>query len=398
MAVEKGRLRVGRLTAAGFTWRSWTLYAVALLLFLKAIGQFYDGRTGFTRLIGFGGRFAAGTLPAVLAIPHHVYGRSAGYDGQFYAQMAMDPLLCDPNLDRAMDEPPLRARRILLSWTAFAFGLGRPSWILQAYALQNVVCWLGLTILLFRWFPLTTRRLSALWLATSFAGGLMWSVRFALLDGPSLLLIAIGMTALEAGRRWTSTLVFGVAGLARETNVLGLAALVDPQEWRSWRAVARHAGSAAMTVLPLLVWFDYIRSIYHTRVLTSGETLAPPFHGAIWKLQQATGQIGQPGIPKDAALTLLLLAAVCTQIGFLIAKPAWRDPWWRLGAAYALLMPFLGRPLWAGQPPTALRVLLPLLLAFNVRLRSCEQPIAFWTLFVLGNLAVVHGVMLLRLL
>jgi hypothetical protein len=396
--VESGGSRAADGAAARFTWRAWILYAGAIVFFLAAVSQFHHERTGFTRLIGFGDRSAEGALPVVKGIPHHVYRRSAGYDGQFYAQMAMDPLLRDPALDRAMDEPPLRARRILLSWTAFALGLGRPRWILQAYALQNVVCWLALTVVLLRWFPLTTGRLSALWLATSFAGGLMWSVRFALLDGPSLLLIALGMAAFEAGRRWTSAVVFGIAGLARETNVLGVAALVEPQRWRNWRAIVRQAALVAVTALPILVWFDYIRSIYHTRVLTSGETLALPFEGAMWKLQQALGQVGHAGVPKDASLTLLLVAAVCTQIGFLIARPGWRDPWWRLGAAYALLMPFLGRPLWAGQPPTAMRVLLPLLLAFNVRLRLCERPVAFWTLFVLGNGTVIQGMMLLRLI
>jgi hypothetical protein len=395
---EVRALRPDRVTVADFTWRGWILYAAAVVLFLTGVGRFYDARTGFTSLIGFGDRSAAGALPAVRALPHRVYPHSAGYDGQFYAQMAMDPLLRDAATDQAMDEEPLRARRILLSWTAFALGLGRPTWILQAYAVQNVICWLVLSFVLLRWFPLTTTRLSALWVAMSFAGGLMWSVRFALLDGPSLLLIALGMVALEGGRTWTSAAVFGLAGLARETNVLGIAALAEPHRWRRWRALARQAGLVALAVVPILVWFDYIRSIYHTRVLTSGETLSPPFEGALWRLQQALEGVGHVGITRDAALTLLVLTAVCTQIGWLIARPAWRDPWWRLGVAYALLMPFLGKPLWAGQPPTALRVLLPLLLAFNVQLRSCERPIAFWTLFALGNATVVHGLLMLRLI
>jgi hypothetical protein len=382
----------------GVTWRSWAVHGAAVALLLASVWQFRDPRTGFTRLIGFGDRSAAGSLPVVQSIPHHVSPRSAGYDGQFYAQMAMDPLLRDPAIDRAMDEAPLRARRILLSWTAFAFGLGRPSWILQVYALQNVVCWLALSVVLLRWFPIVSPRLSALWLATLFAGGLMWSVRFALLDGPSLLLIALAMAALEGGRRWTSAAVLGIAGLARETNVLGIVALAAPDEWRSWRGIVRQAGLAAVTLLPVLVWFDYIRSIYHSRVLTSGETLARPFEGAAWRLQQALEQIGPAAISRDAALTLLVLAAICAQVGWLMAKPDWKDPWWRLGMAYALLLPFLGRPLWAGQPPTAMRVLLPLLLAFNVRLRLCERRAAFWSLLIVGNAAVVQGVLLMRLI
>jgi hypothetical protein len=151
-----------------------------------------------------------------------------------------------------------------------------------------------------------------------------------------------------------------------------------------------------VALAPILVWFDYIRSIYHARVLTSGETLALPFEGPLWRLRQALEPVASAGITKDAALMILVAAALCAQIGWLLARPAWRDPWWRLGVAYALLLPFLGKPLWAGQPPTALRVLLPLLLAFNVRLRACERPAVFWTLFVLGNATVIQGMILFR--
>ena len=86
-----------------------------------------------------------------------------------------------------MDLAPFRARRILFSWTAYALGLGRPAWILEAYALQNVVAWLMLALLLTRWLPPAAPVAAlALWIACLFSHGLLWSVRFALLDGPSL--------------------------------------------------------------------------------------------------------------------------------------------------------------------------------------------------------------------
>ena len=79
--------------------------------------------------------------------------QSPGYDGQFYAQLAVEPLLRNRRLDKALDTPPYRARRILFSWTAYVLGLGRPRWILKAYALQNIIAWLLLAWLLLRWFP-----------------------------------------------------------------------------------------------------------------------------------------------------------------------------------------------------------------------------------------------------
>jgi hypothetical protein len=363
-------------------------------LFVWSVAQFYDRQTGFTALIGFGERFEARTLPAVKAVPRHVERQSAGYDGQFYAQMATDPLLRDAAIDRALDDAPLRARRILFSWTAYAAGLGRPSWILQAYALQNVVCWLFLSVLLLRWFPIVSGRMVALWLGILFAGGLLWSVRSALLDGPSLLLLALGMAALESGRPWISAAIFGIAGLGRETNVLAAAPQLRPTTV-TWRSIAAQAAQVTLIVLPLLIWFDYIYSIYRGLLYTTGKTLAAPFGGFLWKWQVTLAALDAHGW-NAARFGLLTLIAVTVQAVYVLARFDWRNPWWRLGLAYVALMLLLGRPLWEGEPATALRVLLPLTLVFNVLLRECTRADRFWPLFIAGNLTVVPGLVLLH--
>ena len=114
------------------------LYLTAFTLFFASIGGFYETDNGFTSLIRFGDTRHHQALPAVRTIPHHVEN-SAGYDGQFYAQLAVDPLLLDPAIDEALDSPAYRGRRILFSWTAFLLGLGQPRFVLQAYAMQNVI-------------------------------------------------------------------------------------------------------------------------------------------------------------------------------------------------------------------------------------------------------------------
>src|SRR4051812_48565045 len=96
--------------------------AAALLvvaIFVSSIARFYHPGTGFTALIGFarGHKYEA---PQLRALSHYQYPEWASYDGQFYAQRAFDPFIRDPAVDRAMDLPPFRARRILLSWTAYA--------------------------------------------------------------------------------------------------------------------------------------------------------------------------------------------------------------------------------------------------------------------------------------
>jgi hypothetical protein len=386
--------RAGETTAISKPAR-WLVYLATVGLFLYCISAFYDRATGFTELIGFGERFAARSLPAVTAIPHHVYRQSAGYDGQFYAQMATDPLLRELALDRALDDAPLRVRRILFSWTAYVAGLGHPPWILQAYALQNVVCWLLLSALLLRLFPLENGRMIALWMACLFTGGLIWSVRFALLDGPSLLLLALGIAALDSGRGWLSAAIFGVSGLGRETNLLAVAAQLRPVAL-AWRPIAMRAAEIALVLLPLVIWFDYIYSIYRSLLYTSGSTLGQPLAAFAWKWQVTLAEVAARGWQANARFSLLTLIALSVQVAYVAIRFDWRNAWWRLGAAYALLMPLLGRALWNGEPPTALRVLLPLAIAFNVLLRDCERPRLFWPLFIAGNATVVQGLAMLR--
>src|SRR3982751_1329375 len=190
---------------------------VLAMLFFGAVARFYHPGTGFTALIGFPPA-ADSDPPALSAIPHYQYPAWASYDGQFYAQRALDPLLRDPAIDRGMDLAPSRSRRILFRGTAYVLGLGRPVWILEAYALQNVACWAIMAALLTRWIPLTSFRGLAPWTACLFSHGLLWSVRFALLDGPSLMLTMCAVAAAERERAFGSAAIVAIHALGRETN------------------------------------------------------------------------------------------------------------------------------------------------------------------------------------
>ena len=99
--------------ARGWKAARWLVVA----LFLAACARSYHPGYGFTGLIHFSKDSHDLQLPAVQSAPHlEVEG---GYDGLYYAQLAVDPLLRDPAIDRALDSPPYRARRILFSWTAY---------------------------------------------------------------------------------------------------------------------------------------------------------------------------------------------------------------------------------------------------------------------------------------
>jgi hypothetical protein len=365
-----------------------------IILFLLSVAQFYHPGTGFTALIGFpaGQQSAA---PAMQAVPHFEYPPWASYDGQFYAQRALDPFCRDPLVDRAMDLAPFRARRILFSWTAYLFGLGRPVWIIEAYALQNVGCWLLLAWLLARWIPPVTGRGLALWTACMFSHGLLWSVRFALLDGPSLVLIVCAVWAVEAGRPLLSAVIVGIAGLGRETNILVGTAQPVPEERREWIRIVM---AAALVLLPLLIWEDYLRSIYRSTISAGADSLATPGEGLWFRWTQTVEALGQDRFLSLAWLPFGLLSSVIVQAIYVLLRWDYRSAWWRVAVAYVVLMLLLDRVLADPNTGAITRVLLPLTVGFNILLARESRPLRFWPLFVAGNLHLLSSVRVMPLI
>jgi hypothetical protein len=356
-----------------------------VILFLASVAKFYHPGTGFTSFIAFpAGHEHVST--AMRDVPHFHFEHDT-YDGQFYAHRALDPLVRDAAYDHAMDLAPYRARRILFSWTAYVLGLGRPAWILEAYALQNVAAWLILAALLTRWIPLTSVRGLALWAACLFSHGVLWSVRFALLDVPSLLLIGLAIVAVEKNRPIVAACITGVAGLGRETNILASAAQPIPRDGRS---VIRLALALAIAVAPLLLWLDYLRSIYRSTVLSGTNQLTLPGTALAetWR-NVIVEQIPTHGWFSIQGLWLWLLFALAVQGCYVILRHEHRMPWWRVALAYAALMLLLDRDLANPNTGALTRVLLPLTVGFNILLTSERSAKRFWLWFVAGNTHLV---------
>ena len=278
------------MTTAGSSYSQWVCRALAValvVLLLASVARLYHPPFGFTEMIGFASG-GSGELPALQAIPHYRHPPWGSYDGQFYAQLALEPLLRDPAIDRALDLPPYRARRILFSWTAWALGLGRAPWILQAYALQNVLAWLLLAALMTRWLRPDTPRGLALWTACLFSHGLLHSVRSALLDGPSMLLIAAAIALSERGRLFTSAAIIGAAGLGRETNLFAAVGLPRPDGRWPWLKVG---AALALAALPFFLWQDYLRSIYRSTSAAGQGVIDRPIVVFLQVFQQTLGQL-----------------------------------------------------------------------------------------------------------
>ncbi len=369
---------------------------VVVGVFLSFVASSYEPETGFTSLISFGGTFAGDALPAVRAAPHAVLGpNDAGYDGQFYAQLAADPLLRDRAIDHALDNPPYRARRILFAWTAYVLGLGRTAWVLNAYALQNVLAWLVLAWLLARWFPIREPRTFVPWVGCLLGSGLVGSVRFALLDGPGMLVLTLAVIAVECGRWWLGVGLVGLGGLGRETNLLGGSLLVDrlPLTFRQWTTLAPRF---VAIVLPLVLWHVYLGSLgpVYSAADEGARNFSVPLAGFIGAWRLALGEVWTAGWwATPGRFSVLALIGITTQAGFLMVRREWANPWWRLGAAYCVLLAALGPAVWEGWPGAYPRVLLPLTFAFNVIVLRSRW---FWPLALLGNASVLHGIEVIK--
>jgi hypothetical protein len=135
-------------------------FVVGIALFLWCVGQFYHRDSGFSSLISIGDMLSPTKVTRLRQVPHYTYEGSPGYDGAYYVQLALYPTLDNPELTRAIDNLPYRAKRILFCWLAWLLGAGQPTWIVQVHALLNVGCWLALAFVLLRWFPLGAQTLT----------------------------------------------------------------------------------------------------------------------------------------------------------------------------------------------------------------------------------------------
>ena len=226
----------------------WFACAALVAAFIWSVAFFYLPGQGFTFLIQFGALEHERYLPEVKAVSHYEMADSAGYDSQWYAQIAMHPSLRDKVMRHSVDSLPYRARRILFEWTAWVLGGGDPWLVMNVFAVQNIVCWFLLAAILLRWLPPTNWGNCFRWGAILFSFGLIFSVRGALLDGPSLLMTVIAMALLEADRPWAGAFVMAISGLGKDTNILCAAALRpaaprSPKTWLPWLARCTRASA-----------------------------------------------------------------------------------------------------------------------------------------------------------
>ena len=259
-------------TAAGF------FAAVMAGLLLSA---FHGNTTGFFRM--------GDCRPPAPALAHrevYVFPNQAGYDGQYYLALALDPALHDPGTFQTLDYPRYRYRRILFPVMGYVLGLGQPALIPYTLPLLNIAAAIGLVWLVARWLQMG---------GSSGWGGLLvlgilgvWEVlALTTTDLVSSTLVIATLYALRREYPVAAAAALALAALTREVMLLYwgvlLVALLAARNWRALRWLI-WAG------LPALVWNCYV--LYHLPASENGNVVqilfGTPGGGWLEKIQQLT--------------------------------------------------------------------------------------------------------------
>ena len=372
-------------------WLAAVLLAVCALVPLGYYARQIADRPDLTGIIFFGDQFAAREVPELRAL-HPQTQPSCGYDGQFYAQIALDPTMPLPAYRTALDGTAWRGQRIFLPVVAWALGLGHTRAVLVVYALLNLLAWGALLLMLRRRLqPFNARGMLVLY-AVMLSTGTLVSLQYALTDLPA---VAIGMLALGVTGVPASLLV-SCAALTKPTGLLFAAGPFLPASWRTGE-IARKAALVLIPTAALGLWTIYI--YHHFSVPTIGSDLGRPgvaiVHHVvevwqenrvrIWNWNQAAWLFWD-----NRFFELLAIFSSLVQVVFLAARPRWRDPLWRAGAAFALLFLFLSDAVWHDTIDYS-RTVLMMTVAFNLLLAEVQSARVFLILLVAGNAGLLGG-------
>ena len=369
--------------------RTWCVVIVLILVAvpMKLLVDSYVPGHGFLSLIHFGERFSSTRLPEINEFVPPPQSPD-GYDGQFYAQLALYPSLRGEGIAKALDNPGYRARRIGLPTLATTLGFGRTAWVLNVYSVLNFVFWLLLLGLLLRFIGLHRRRDILLFAGLLWTNGTLISCARALTDLPAAVL---GVAAVLAPGIWILPLCLLSAGaLIKETSVLSF--FVAPWLANRRGELRQMLLSTIFLVIPILLWAAYVHLMMGSAAGVVSGNFNWPVIGVINKLGIAVDDLfrnsGTAGQLAHNAFEVFCPLSLCAQAIYLVIHPRVHIPAWRLGIGFAVLLLVLGPSVWVDQNAYS-RVLLPLTMAFNLLIHQNEQGRAYFAWYVAGNTGMV---------
>ena len=350
----------------------------------------FSPQSGFAKLILFGQKFEHTQLKEIrdLAPPTE---SKWGYDGQFYAQLAINPSLTRKDLETALDNPIYRARRIGMPILAFCLGFGKPSWILQVYALLNFAFWLTLLAALYHFVGIRNNRDFLLAISVLWSTGTLTSLARALTDLPAAVLSVL---AVFSNSKYVGSAFLGMAALFRETSVLSFLSIMwlDQKQKTAWRQLL--ACGLIMT-LPIMLWTLYVNSQMSPGKAFGISNFSFPFLAALQKLYNSVREVllrfPNCTIHSRVYLVFELISplSLITQSAYFFIKPRIESRMWRLGIGFAILLFCLGGSIWVEQLAYCRSVLL-LTICFNFLIHEYERGTAYYSWYISGNIGMFY--------
>ena len=335
---------------------------IALVLAAVFVPHFHRD-TGLTSLIRFGERRQQDLAPELAGVPVYLVPQHAGFDGQYYAHMALHPPWIHHDLLDHYDYPAYRIRRIFLPALAWGLGLGRPLWIVHIYSFFNVLSWLALAWLLTAWLPLRNWMNFGRWTGCLLSAGVLESLRGSLTDLPSLLLLLAGMRLWEMRRPRVGSVIFTAGVLTRETMALSILGLLWPNP-PGMRGFARLAVLGGLIVLPTALWTLYVSHYFPTSNSGVEGNFNWPFRAVAGTALEALEKL-RHGIEDNGRYTFRLVTIFSFAVQVWVVLTGWRrgPQWLRIALPFLVMFPFLGLPVWDG-PWGMWRAILPVTIAF----------------------------------
>ena len=369
------------------------LYGAAILFFISLIGSKYDSHYGFSELAGFGSQWEHSRLSELSALNYFVKANSGGYDGQFYAQIAFDPSLQNPELPQVLDSPAYRSRRIFLPAFAYLVGGGNPSIILQAYCTLNIIAWIAFGFILLHWLPPGSLFNFSKWLTCMLSLGVLESIRYSLTDLPSVVLMLSAILCMEKKRGLLAGLSQLLALFTKETSILNLIALsVFPKKgWNPLREKQNQwtLGIGFISFLSFALWLFYINHVFAPSINAAGN-IGLPFVGLFNGISSALAEISSGTVSTRFVFRLITAAGLSFQFLYLITHRSYQNPIWKWGMSFACLYVTFGEYIWWGHWATS-RVALPMTIAFCILYHPRNPKWQYWGVFA-ANLSLIHGI------
>lgn len=313
-----------------------------------------------------------------------------GYDGQFYSQLALDPLLLREDLSRALDIRS-RASRILLPAVCWVAGVGKTKWILSVYIFSNYVFVVILVVLLLKIGIAEDGRGIALLIAIMWSSGVIVSTERALLDLPAVTLLLLACLASQgSGVVW-----FSLAMLTREASLTSAGCLIRNEDRFDFRTAIKLFGLITAGIFPWVMWMLYIRWRLGAMEMGGGAVSVEVFTsylqawGAKWEgLKELPIRWGLFYFSnwERSVWEILALSSISFQAGWIAIRWKLRSPFWWMALGNLLYIPIMGSDGFSEQEGFC-RILLPLTVGFNLVL-SENRGKWFWVWFVLGNVGM----------